>query len=708
MHAQKGKEYTLTGLPENPNIRNVTWSPSGKTIAFTIDEKDGQRLWVADVRSRKCRKLFSGRLNSTYGSPFEWLPDNQTLLCKIVPENRDMPPEAPEVPSAPVIQESTGKKSPARTFQDLLKNSYDEALFEYYVKAQLVRVDLDGNTVSLGKPQLFRTFEPSPNGNYILVQAVHKPFSYLVPGYRFPYRVEIWNMDGQVIKEMADLPLAESIPIGFGAVATGPRSFSWRSDTPATLYWVEAQDGGDPKKKVDIRDRVFMLPAPFETDPVPVIGLGYRYSRMMWGNSKLALASEFWWRTRKMRTWIVQPDNPDVKPILWIDRSYEDRYSDPGSPVTIRTPGGRSVLVTVDNGKTLFLSGRGASPEGNRPFLDKLDLRSLKTKRLWQSEAPHYESFVRLLDKKGRRFITRRESQTEPPNYFVRDIEVKKPKQITFFPHPTPQLKDVKKEIIRYAREDGVQLTATLYLPPGYKKEDGPLPVLLWAYPREFKSAKAAGQMRGSPYQFIRVSWGGAMPWLTRGYAVLDGPTMPIIGEGEEEPNDTFVKQLVASAKAAIAEVVRRGVGDPKRVGVGGHSYGAFMTANLLAHSDLFAAGIARSGAYNRTLTPFGFQSEERTFWEAPEIYFAMSPFMHAHKVDEPILFIHGIADNNSGTFPLQSERFYNAVKGHGALARLVMLPHESHGYRARESVMHMLWEMDSWLEKYVKNRNME
>lgn len=705
---KKGKEFVFTGLPDNPRIRHIDWSPDGKQIAFTVDEPDGQRLWVADVSSRICRKLLPDRLNSVYGSPLLWMPDSRTLLCKIIPENRGAPPEAPEVPSVPVIQESTGKKSPARTYQDLLKNGYDEALFEYYVRAQLIQVALDGSTVPIGKADLFTGCEPSPSGQYILVQTMHKPFSYLVPGYRFPYRVEIWDKNGQLVKEMADLPLAESIPIGFGAVPTGPRSFNWRADKPATLNWVEAQDGGDPRREAEIRDRVFMLPSPFDRDPIPIISLEYRYGSMIWGHGSLALASESWRKTRKTRTWIIQPDKADIKPRLLFDRSSEDRYSDPGRPVTVPTNDGTRILLTTDKGRSLLLSGSGASPEGNRPFLDKLDLTTLKTKRLWRSEAPYYESFVRLLDEKGDRFITRRESQTEPPNYFIRDGKTKKPKQLTFFPHPTPQLKDATKEIIRYIREDGVQLTGTLYLPPGYQPEDGPLPILMWAYPREFKSADAAGQMRGSPYQFIRVSWGGALPWLTRGYAVLDGPTMPIIGEGDEEPNDTFVKQLVASAKAAIAEVAKRGVADPNRVAIGGHSYGAFMTANLLAHSDLFAAGIARSGAYNRTLTPFGFQAEERTFWEAPEIYFTMSPFMHADKVDEPILFIHGIADNNSGTFPIQSERFYNAVKGHGGTARLVMLPHESHGYRARESIMHMLWEMDSWLEKYVKHSRSE
>jgi dipeptidyl aminopeptidase/acylaminoacyl peptidase len=300
--------------------------------------------------------------------------------------------------------------------------------------------------------------------------------------------------------------------------------------------------------------------------------------------------------------------------------------------------------------------------------------------------------------------LTRRESVQEPPNYFYHNLEKNRTVQLTGFPHPTPQLKGITKELIRYNRDDGLKLTARLYLPDGYTTADGPLPMVMWAYPREYKSADAAGQVTDSPYRFIRTSWSSPVVWLLRGYAVLDYPSMPIIGEGDEEPNDSFIEQLVAGAKAAIDEVVRRGVADPERIAIGGHSYGAFMTANLLAHSDLFRAGIARSGAYNRSLTPFGFQSEDRTFWEAPETYFAMSPFMHADKVDEPILLIHGEADNNSGTYPMQSERFYNALKGHGAICRLVMLPHESHGYRARESALHVLYETDRWLEKYVKN----
>jgi dipeptidyl aminopeptidase/acylaminoacyl peptidase len=516
--------------------------------------------------------------------------------------------------------------------------------------------------------------------------------------------VEVWDLDGNLVHEVVDLPLAEEVPIDFDAVRTGPRSFGWRSDAPATLYWTEAQDEGDPQTTAQVRDRMFALPAPFKGDPVPLVSLGLRFDGVRWEGENLALASERWWKTRRVRTWIIKPGSPEEEPRILFDHSWEDRYNDPGRPLMHPTPLGTWVLHTTNNGNTIFLAGEGASPEGNRPFLDELNLTTQQTRRLWRCEAPYYENPVRLLDEQGQRLLTSRESKEEPQNYFLRELRKNEIRRITHFPHPAPQLADVQKELIRYKRGDGVELTAMLYLPPGYSPDDGPLPMLMWAYPREYKSADAASQVTDSPYRFVRISSGSPLFWLTQGYAILDNPAMPIVGEGDEEPNDTYVEQLVSSARAAVDEVVSRGVADPDHVAVGGHSYGAFMTANLLAHSDLFRAGIGRSGAYNRTLTPFGFQAEERTFWEAPDVYFKMSPFMHAEKVKAPILLIHGAADNNSGTFPVQSERFYHALKGHGAIARLVMLPYESHGYQARKSVMHMLWEMSEWLDKHVRN----
>jgi dipeptidyl aminopeptidase/acylaminoacyl peptidase len=701
----------VTGLPAEPRIDNVAWSPDGRYLSFIHTVADGNELWVVDAASGAARKL-TGGVSLTASEAPKWLPDSRTLVTSLVPAGRGAEPAAPSVPTGPVVQENLGRVSPARTYQDLLQSPHDETLFEYYLHSQLVRVDVDGHVQRLGEPGLLWSFDPSPDGRYLLVRTLHRPFSYLVPATRFPVRAEILDAaTGAVVHLIADLPLRDEISMAFDSVADGPRGFGWRDDVPATAVWQEALDGGDAGREAELRDRVLMLPAPFTGEPAVLATLGLRFADVTWGDDDLAMVTDFWWKTRQVRTWIVQPGNPSAAPRLLFDRSFEDRYSDPGNPVTRPNAAGRDVLLMADGGAALFMIGDGASPEGDRPFLDKLTLASGETERLFLSQAPYYERPIDLLDDAGHRLLTRRESVEEPPNYFVRDLSADAGAggtltAVTEFPHPTPQLAGIQKEQIRYQRADGVQLTGTLYLPAGYSAErDGPLPTVMWAYPQEFKSADAAGQVTSSPYRFDRVGWWSPLLWLTRGYAVLDDPTLPIIGEGDVEPNDTYVEQLVAGAQAAVDEVVRRGVTDRQRIAIGGHSYGAFMTANLLAHSDLFAAGIARSGAYNRTLTPFGFQAEERTVWQAPEVYAAMSPFMHADKVNEPLLMIHGEADNNSGTFPMQSERFYSALKGLGGTARLVMLPYESHGYRARESIMHMLWESSEWLDHYVKNK---
>ncbi|MBD3402668.1 prolyl oligopeptidase family serine peptidase [candidate division GN15 bacterium] len=700
------EEFSVTGLPENPRIQSISWSPDSRKVAFAVTFADHIELWMTDTDSREARRVMDRPLNAVYGSPYDWVSDSETLIARTVPLERGDAPEGDGVPDGPVIQQNLGKVAPARTYQDLLENAHDEALFAYYATSQVVRTDLAGNVTDLGVPGLHAYVKPSPNGEYLLVETIHRPFSYTVPASRFPLRSVILDMQGDEIFEIADLPLADQIPIAFGSVRTGRRSIDWRDDAGATVHWVEAQDGGNAAAEAEARDKLFMLPAPFTGEPIELMTVpDVRYSGITWGSDNLAIVTGWWWQTRNIKSWIVTPGDPSTEARVLFDRSWEDRYSDPGSPVTTLSEYGTPVLLTANDGQTIFLKGSGASPEGDRPFLDEFDLSTMEATRLFRSEAPYYEYVVTMIDPSERIVLTRRESVTEPPNYFVRDLESDDLVQKTFFPHPTPQLADANKELIRYERDDGVKLTATLYTPPGHDpEEDGPLPVLMWAYPQEYKSADAAGQVTDSPYRFIRVAWYSPLVWLVRGYAVLDDPGMPIIGEGDEEPNDTYVKQLVASAQAAADEVTRRGVGDPDRLAIAGHSYGAFMTANLLAHSDIYRAGIARSGAYNRTLTPFGFQSEERTFWEAPDVYFTMSPFMQADDINEPILLIHGEADNNSGTYPLQSERFYGALKGLGATARLVMLPHESHGYRARESVMHVMWEMSEWMDRYVRD----
>ncbi len=699
------REKEISGLPANPRLENISWSPDGQSIACTHTSHDGIELWLIDVPTQTARRLMESSINDAVaGMPFLWFGDGKKLLVKQIAQDRGEAPLAPNIPTGPMIQENSAGAAPVRTYQDLLKSTHDEALFEYYTYSTLSIINIiTGQRSVLPIEGIITDLSVSPDGNYLLVERVKKPFSYIVPYYRFAQEVTIFDQTGKQIRQVANLPAAENIPKGFNAVPVGPRSFGWRSDRPATLYWVEAQDDGDPKNEVPVRDQLYLLDAPFSDDPIPSLEFSLRYRSITWGDGDLALSSEFWWSTRQEITSAWSPDLAGGHKKILFDRSYEDRYTDPGNFHTRLNEFGRSVLMKNSDGH-LYLLGIGASPEGNRPFVDIYDPTTRLTERLWRSEAPYYEIPVSIIDQVSGQMLTRRESVDDPPNYFMRNLKTGVVQPVTHFPNPYESLSGVSKEMIRYERKDGIELTGTLYLPPLYDKvEDGPLPVLMWAYPREYKSAEAASQVRNSPFEFLRLSYGSPLFWVLQGYAIFDNFAMPIIGEGDEEPNETFVDQLVAGAEAAIDKIVSMGIADRSRIGVGGHSYGAFMTANLLAHSDLFSAGIARSGAYNRTLTPFGFQAEERTYWEVPDIYNTMSPFMYADRIKEPLLLIHGEADNNSGTFPMQSERFYGALKGHGATTRLVMLPHESHGYRGRESILHMLWEMDQWLEKYVK-----
>ena len=698
---KSGRQKIIKGLPKDGRISNVGWSPNGKHIAMTVIRGSQINLYTVDIKSSKAKLLFKSPLNTIYGTPFYWLSNSKGLVVKTIISGRGDPPKLSSMPKGPVVQENLGKKAAVRTYQDLLTNSYDEVLFKYYMNAQVVYVNLKGKTKKIGQPGIIRRNEPSPDGNYILLETIHQPFSYLVPLYRFPILVEVLDIEGNPVHTLRDIPLAESIPIGRDAVISGPRSFGWRADLGATIYYVEALDGGDPNVIIEHRDQVYTIDPPFNVNPEPFVKLNLRYSGIQWGNREIALVSARKWSIRRTTTWLVNPSNKSAEKI--IDRSYEDRYADPGRPMTDQNQYGRSVLLLVGNGHTIYMSGNGASPEGDLPFVDEFSLKTKKTVRLWRAEAPYYETPISIFDPIKKIVLTRRESKDEIPNYYLRSLIDGSVSSVTDFKHPYPQMMGIYKEMLTYKRADGIDLSATLYLPPGRKPGDGPLPLLVWAYPREFKTSKAASQVVGSPHRFSRISPTSSLIMLAYGYAVLSGATMPIIGEGDSQPNDAYVKQLVGSAQAAVDIMIERGITTKDQIAIGGHSYGAFMTANLLAHSDIFQAGIARSGAYNRSLTPFGFQSEERTFWEAPEIYFAMSPFMHAQKVNEPILLIHGEADNNSGTFPVQSKRFYHALKGHGATAKLVMLPHESHGYRARESVMHMLWETANWLDTYVK-----
>ncbi len=727
-----GKEIKLK-TPANAYLSAPVWSADGKHFAFTntitdpektvvggkhlnvtSDQQPGIELWIGDASTGALKRIAGVRINAVYGEDVQWMPDQKTLLVQLIPAHRGKAPAEEAVPLGPNVQENEGgKPAPAATYEDMLKNPHDEDLFDYYATAQLAYVDVaTGKITPVGSPAIYQVIDPSPDGQHILVARLHRPYSYLIPAFNFAKKVEVWDRTGKVEYTVADLPLEEHVPIE--GVPTGPRAYHWRPTAKATLVWAEALDGGDTKAKAPFRDKVVALAAPFKGEPVQLIkleqrftgGRGFGGSAIMWGE-KFAFVSDYDRNKRWARTFMIDPDDPSKAPRQIWSRSIQDRYGDPGTPVLRERADGTRVIW--QSGNTIFLRGEGASKDGDHPFIDRFDLATLKPDRIFQCDAKVYEQPVALVS--DTRFITRFESPTDPPNYFLRTAGSPDKKALTNFPDPAPQLKGITKQLVTYPRPalevggkhiDPVTLSFTLYLPAGYKPGTR-LPTVVWAYPLEFSDAGTASQVSGSPYRFTQIGGLSHLFLLTQGYAVLDSATMPVVGD-PETMNETYVEQIVASAKAAIDKAVDMGVTDRNRVGVGGHSYGAFMTANLLAHSDLFRAGIARSGAYNRTLTPFGFQSERRTFWEAPDMYLRVSPFRYANNIKNPILLIHGEADDNSGTFPIQSERMYQALKGNGATVRYVTLPYEAHGYIALESVEHVQWEMLHWFDKYVKN----
>jgi dipeptidyl aminopeptidase/acylaminoacyl peptidase len=701
-------ERTVANLPMNARINDAVWSPDGKRVAFSLVRDSGIDLMVVEVNNGMNAKRITERsLNGVSGRAFTWLGDSKSLLVSLVPANRGAVPRAPVSSTGPLVQESLGRRNAARTYQDLLKSPYDEALFDYYANTEAMRVWLDGKSATIATG-IIRTLAPSPDGQYALMQTLKRPYSYSVPFSRFATKTEVRDAleanIGAVVRVLSDLPLSEDDDLDADAVRKGPRQYQWRSDTNATLVWAQAL--ATESKKNIIGDNVFMLGAPFDEEPQLIEKTELRFQNIIWGNNNVAILTEASRKTRRTITWRIYPNDPGRASVKLFDRSSEDRYADPGTPMTEANPRGYRVLNFSPDGRAIYLNGTGANPDGDKPFIDRYDLDGKETRRLFRSEAPYYDTPMSVFDAGTIKLLMQREGVNDVPNIFLRELATGKMTQLTKFATPKNPLQNVSKEVIKYKRRDGVELSGTLYTPVGFKRGDDPLPLIMWAYPREFRSAENAGQISGSQYRYVRPSFSGALPFLTQGYAVLDNPSMPIVGENGKEPNDNYLPQLIASAEAAIDEVVKRGVADRSKIAVGGHSYGAFMVANLLAHTKLFAAGIAESGAYNRTLTPFGFQSEDRNFWKARDVYSQMSPFNFADQIKTPLLLIHGEADSNPGTFPLQSERMYQAVRGLGGTTRLVILPNEDHGYRGRESVLHRLWESNRWLDRYVKNND--
>ena len=693
----------VNGLPDQINLSNFQFSPDENKIAMTNTTEKGVEVWVLEINSLTAKQIYKANANATMGSVIKWINNNE-LIIKSLPDNvKPLINTITSIPNGPTITENLGSKAQNRTYQDLLKNPNDVFNFKQLSQSELLKINLNGENQKWLSTKMYKNIEVSPNGKLLLIDFIKTPFSYIVPYYRFPTETHVYDLNAKLIKIIDDAPLLEELPKGFMSTTTGKRNFRWRSDKPSTLAYSLALDGGDPSNSAEYRDALYQWEAPFNKAPSILTKVKNRISGIYWGSDKVAIITDRWWNTRNTKTYVFNPSNPKIKAKIIHDRNYQDIYKDPGRFIQKKNKFNKNTLLINDN--SAYTIGNGFTNNGQFPFIDKVSLVNGQAERFYQSTyKDKYENIIDI-DLNKNEILVRIESPNQYPNYYKNSLKDEKLEQLTFFKNPFESLQNIKKEIISYKRDDGLDLNGVLYLPKEDNVKYEKKPMILWAYPREYKDKSSASQKTNNPNRFIYPSWGSPIYWATQGYVVLDRAAFPIVGEGKNEPNDSFRSQLVANASAAINAVDKLGYIDTNRVAVGGHSYGAFMVANLLSHSNLFAAGIARSGAYNRTLTPFGFQSEERSYWEAPEVYYTMSPFMHADKMKTPLLLVHGEADNNSGTYPMQSIRYFNALKGLGATTRLVMFPKESHGYRAKETILHLIWEQDRWLEKYVKNK---
>jgi dipeptidyl aminopeptidase/acylaminoacyl peptidase len=691
------------------------WSADGKRFAFVNLATDSVELWIGDAATGKIHQVSGARLNPMFEHELQWMPDQKTLLVKLVPDGMGEPPPAPILPDGPSIQESDGRSGQSSTYEnrDTLTNRHDEDVFDYYAASQIALVNAATDAITpVGKPGNYDLVGPAPDGQHLLVTAIHKPYSYVTTYRRFPHNVEVWDLSSGAVVDVhtvASLPLADRVPIQ--GVPLGPRDFSWRATEPATLVWAEALDGGDWNVNVPFRDKIMLQNSPFTSPAVEVARIEQHYAGFHWSeHPDIALLGEYDENRHWQKTFVIDVDDHVRKPQLLWDLSMDEHYADPGDPVERQLANG--VKVLRQDGDSIFLSGDGSSPDGDRPFLDRLNLSTLKYERLFRSDRTSYGRFLSFTGPDTRTILTWHQSPTDPPNAFKRTLggQLAAPAgealyastsvAITHIPDPTPEVRAIKKQLVKYKRADGLDLSFTLYTPPGYQ-EGTRVPTILYAYPLDYADPSKAGQVVGSQETFTRLYEYRLL--LLAGYAIIDDASFPIIGD-PKKAYDTYLEQLVADAKAAVDEAVRLGVADPNRIGVTGHSHGALMTVNLVAHSDLFRAGVATSGSYNKTLTPFGFQSERRSVWEAPDVYLKVSPFFSADKLKIPLLIVHGGEDANPGTTPLQSQKLYEAIRGNGGTTRLVILPHEPHWYSAMESNEQLIYEMIRWFDKYVKD----
>lgn len=658
-------ERSRVPLPENVTIGFPAWSPDGTKFAFTVRHSNGTELWVGDPRTARASVVVDA-LNASRGRPCTWAPDSRRLYCKrLAHENR-----LAEVPAAAGAALGRYAQQGAYGQPVMLSRELVAGLLE----SQLVRVDsATGRHQAVGSPAAIESVRPAPGGGRLLVTRIHEPYPRVSGVDRVLRVTEVWDRHGEVAAELPD----------------DTRAVSWNAAAPATLTWVERRDG---------RDHVVELTPPYEGRARDVFELPNSFSGLRWlGDTSAAIVHDYDADAGRTTMWRVGFGRGGTN----AERLVRYASGSPRLPITLSNGRGGAPVLVHDGG--FYVRGETETERGRRAFLDRISLADGGAERLWESRAAGHETLVDVLSADAAVLLTRYESSSEPPRYFATASAGTTLWSITSSERAAAPLADARRLRLRYERGDGVALGGSLHLPPGYEGTER-LPLVVWAYPRRFGTAADAMPAQHVADRFPGLERALRLFFVLRGYAVLDEVSMPIVGR-PGEANDTFIEQVKANAEAAIGAAEATGFVDGSRVAVAGHSYGAFMVANLLAHSDLFEAGAALSGAYNRTLTPFGFQTERRTLWEAPETYLAMSPILYSHRIDAPLLLVHGLLDDNAGTSPLQSTQFYEAIRGNGGDAGLLLLPWEGHSYRARESVMRTAARLLDWFDRHVKDK---
>ena len=697
--ATKGLEETSfhstrLDLPKNSAFGGGMPSFSGHAL-FTIEYLyDRMVLWHVDTSTYETRVLLDGGLTQVTNSVASWFPDNVNLLVSLIPENMEKPELASNVPTGPIIRETTGRESRIITRPNLIQDSHEEALFEYYATTQLgVLNTITGELRRIGSPGVITSTLVSPNSRFVLVHEHIKPFSKTVAYWHFPSRWYVYDLVENREIELVRHP--QAVP-QFGRVQTGKRWFSWHPLMDASLIYVEALDGGESNAPATYRDDIRLLNHPFRGNGRRLFRTAQRLQEISFIDRDTYILSEFEWRTNTTITTLVNSRNRRHQ----ISRRHiRAIYDSPGSPVTYTTNRGQTLVLR--QGNYIFFIGDGVSRDSRVPFVDKLNVNTFVRQRIVEFDE---EDFVQILDfynNNPERLLILRQNRTTPNNMFLVNLADNTEIALTQIVDNVPELTNLPTRVIRYMREDGVQLSGLLYLPANFDGSER-IPLLMSAYPREFIDAATASQIVNQDNRFVRPFGSSNLYMCLDNVAVLVNAAFPIIGD-TETANNTFIEQSIMNARAAIDYLYEEGIIDRDKVVISGHSYGAFMVLNMLAHSDLFAGGIAQNGAYNRTLTPFGFQSERRSLWQARDTYINLSPFLFANQIQAPLLLIHSTEDTNPGTFPLQSRRLFEALEGLGKTARYVQLPLEGHNYRARETHLHLLWEYQKFFDDFIR-----